>query len=83
MKKEDYVIQSVIFNKKEYNKPESEMWLIHHNFNTKFINKKESPRETSHFLRWRQKDPTKFYPDTFRTKEISPYIKLIVGIKRK
>jgi len=73
-------IQSVLFNKNKYNKATSRLWLIHHKFNANYTDRKQSPRQTLHYYRWRQHDPNKYVESSFRTiNSPSPDIKFIIG----
>ena len=72
-------IQSVLFNKKVYNRSSAKMWLVKHNFNAHYHDKKQSPRETKNYLRYRQHDPNDYKDNTFRLVDITNHVKLVVG----
>jgi len=69
-------IQSVLFNKKYYSLQNCYDWLIRNNLKIPtFID------ETKKYYRFRQVNPNykKYY---YRTKEITPGIKFIIGFKK-
>ncbi len=69
-------IQSVIFDKKIYDKKRAERWLKRNGFRTSYYNK--SPyTQTTNFLRYRQFTPSK-YPNYYTINKTKG-IKYIMG----
>ena len=68
-------VQSIIFAKDVYTKSLASSWLRSHGYRSEKVD------SSRNFLRFRQESPRK-YKD-FRIKEITPGIKLVLGIGRK
>lgn len=69
-------VQSVLFSKKTNQKSDARKWLRDHGFESLDL------EETENFYRSRQKNPDKFDPDSFVTKEIKPGVKYIFALEK-
>lgn len=69
-------VQSVLFSKKSNQKSDARKWLRDHGFESLNL------EETENFYRSRQKNPNKFDPDSFVTKEIKPGVKYIFALEK-
>jgi len=70
-------VQTIIFNDQFFNGNEARAWLRKHGFKTPQMDR------TVNFLRYRQKDPKKFYTDSFRTLEFKDGILAVVAIPKR
>lgn len=72
------VLQSLILSKDRFSTLDAaRKWVADHNFKTSFEGK--PPDETSTSYRFRQADPTRFAPKSFRTIELDNGVKGVVG----
>jgi len=76
-KKQPTTVQTYIFDKKKFDKTKAEKWLKGKGKKTPSVD------ETSDFYRYRQIDPNKFIPNSFRTINITEGIKAVIGHLRK
>tara|TARA_R100000654_G_scaffold24805_1_gene47979 strand:+ start:7037 stop:7285 length:249 start_codon:yes stop_codon:yes gene_type:complete len=77
-KKNPMVVQSVLFDKKKYNKTKAEKWLKENGFKVKKVDITESLR------RYRQLDPKLFDSKSYRMRNIKgKEIRLVVGKRLK
>lgn len=67
------VLQSVIFNKRYFTKESAREWLRIHNL------KSSSIEETDSFFRFRQRNPSEFDENSFRTVKITKGITSVMG----
>jgi hypothetical protein len=70
-------IQSLIFDKSEFNKTEAKFWAYKHNF------KHEGIDEKANTYRIRQKDPKMFTEDGFRTIQLRQGVQATIGCPKK
>lgn len=73
-----YKLQSVLFQRQGYTLEDAVRWLVKNGFEVKKID------ATQNFWRFRQTDPSKLRKEgynKFRTEEITPHIKFILGYK--
>ena len=68
-------IQSVLFKKRYWTKPEAEKWLRKHDFGVYKVD------ETDKLYRYRQTDPSQY--KQFRTIKMRPSILAVVGFDRE
>jgi hypothetical protein len=69
-------VQSVLLSKEKFFTPEAaQLWLMLNGFNTDLD-------ETTWYYRARQVNPSKFYPDTFRTISFSDRVKAVIGVRK-
>jgi hypothetical protein len=68
-------IQSILFNKNLYTLPQAKKWISDHGYKTTFYGKLADI--TENYYRFRQQSPKKY--NTYRTKEISKGIMLVLG----
>ena len=66
-------IQLIAFNKKNFNIKTSTLWMI----NNRILIKKY-PDITKNWIRYKVEEPSKFYPKSFRTKNIDNESILII-----
>ena len=69
-------IQSVVFSKKNYNQEGARLWLERHGFRNGLDVKPGT-------IRARQKQPTEFRKDSFRSIKLGPGIGAVVGCPKK
>jgi hypothetical protein len=73
-----YKLQSVLFQRQGYNLEDAVRWLFKNGFDVKKID------ATQNYWRFRQIEPSKLRKEgynKFRTQEIEPHIKFILGYK--
>lgn len=70
-------IQTLIFDKKKFNAAEAKAWAKEHGFKNPKVD------ETEDSLRLRQKDPGEFQEGSFRTIEVKPGVKAVIGRLKK
>lgn len=71
--KEPMTIQTIIFDKEQFDAAKAKEWLASNDFNN------PGADETTDSLRYRQREPNEFQEDTFRTVEIAEGIKAVMG----
>ena len=76
-KKEPLVVQSVLLSKENFTKTQAKRWIEKHNFKKTFYGK--DVEVTENFYRFRQKAVRRFKDKSFRTKEISEGVKIVLG----
>jgi len=70
---EKTTIQTLIFSKDKFTKQQAKKWAKNHGFKSSNVD------ETSKSFRLRQKEPTEFKPDSFRTISLADGIKAVIG----
>lgn len=71
-------VQTLIFDKGKYTSAKAVAWAKEHGFSAP-----KGADETEESLRVRERDPGQFQPDSFRTIELAPGVKAVIGRPKK